>query len=81
MGTILIKGKDGENLKISNDQLEKFVTENEQLEKNINRLKIKSKGNLKQVLEDERERYRTLKKKLDEKNKEVTQTLMGISNP
>jgi SMC interacting uncharacterized protein involved in chromosome segregation len=45
--------------------LEKFVAENEQLEKNINRLKIKSKGNLKQVLEDERERYKILKKKFD----------------
>jgi hypothetical protein len=38
------------------------------LEKNINRLKLKSKGNLKQVLEEEKEKYRTLKRKLEEKN-------------
>jgi hypothetical protein len=70
--------KDGEDGKISMEQL---TTENEQLEKNINRLKIKGKGNLRQVLEDEKERHKGLKKKLKEKNKETMQSLLGISNP
>lgn len=47
-----LKSKEGDELKISVAQLEKFAAENEQLERNINRLKIKSKGNLKQVLEE-----------------------------
>jgi DNA repair exonuclease SbcCD ATPase subunit len=47
----------------------------------VNRLKLKNRGNLKQVLEDEKERHRALKKKLNEKNKEAAQIMLGITHP
>lgn len=48
-------------------QLEKIAAENEHLEMNINRMKIQKNGNVKEVLEQERRRYQTLKAQLNEK--------------
>ena len=49
-----LRSKDGDDFRISMTQLEKIIAENEHLERNINRLKIQSDGNIDQVLYQER---------------------------
>lgn len=66
-----LKSREGDDYRISMTQLDKIAAENEHLEVKINRMKIQSEGNAKQVLEQEKERYRTLRAQLDERKAEL----------